>query len=180
MSSDTGDWQWHLFENLLPREILLRIVAVKGPHPLSVDCSFGWQWNNDCSFTVKSTYALRSGLPIGQPNVMLNIIQKFRGIPRVKTFLWLICRKKVITNTERTQRHFTSDKSCGICGVTFEDINHILRTCPPTLQVWNELILWMEYFDDTNLEGPPEQYHTDSSLRSSHVDDMHSSQISSN
>ncbi|KAK8716187.1 hypothetical protein V6N13_043505 [Hibiscus sabdariffa] len=56
MATPSGDWNWNLFDYLLPRQVLLQIATVKGPCPLVVYCSFGWQGSQDLSFSVKSAY----------------------------------------------------------------------------------------------------------------------------
>ncbi|KAK9011223.1 hypothetical protein V6N11_044077 [Hibiscus sabdariffa] len=39
MSDGNGSWSWHLFQHLLPSNILLQTLAIKGPFP-ALPCDF--------------------------------------------------------------------------------------------------------------------------------------------
>ncbi|MBA0872893.1 hypothetical protein Goshw_022800, partial [Gossypium schwendimanii] len=55
---------------------------------------------------------------------------------RVRVFLWLAFKQKLLTNSERVRRGFSHCSSCSICGHEFEDLFHVLRDCPPAKEVW--------------------------------------------
>ncbi|KAK9045582.1 hypothetical protein V6N11_051491 [Hibiscus sabdariffa] len=57
------------------------------------------------------------------------IISQFRGLPRVRIFLWLCYRGSILANGERQRRHLTEDPSCIICGAVNDDVSHVLREC---------------------------------------------------
>lgn len=57
-------------------------------------------------------------------------IWKFPGPHRVKHFLWLILKQKLLTNSERVRKGIKHDASCHSCGHSMEDAMHILRDCP--------------------------------------------------
>ena len=48
---------------------------------------------------------------------------------------------KLLTNAERYKRHMVSHSNCVVCGAEIEDIDHILRSCPQALSVWQALKL---------------------------------------
>ncbi|KAK8550683.1 hypothetical protein V6N12_039379 [Hibiscus sabdariffa] len=74
------------------------------PNPvLDVD-GVGWQATKDRKFTVKSAYLLQTSFPYGPHDIIWKVIQRFRGLQRIRTFLWLVCRGQVMTNAERDNR----------------------------------------------------------------------------
>ncbi|KAK8574533.1 hypothetical protein V6N12_062223 [Hibiscus sabdariffa] len=68
MVDTNGYWNWHLFEQLLPNDILLCIVAVKPPNPDAVEDSIGWRGGRDRHFTLKSAYLLCANIGDIHPN----------------------------------------------------------------------------------------------------------------
>ncbi|KAL4363840.1 hypothetical protein GQ457_04G022740 [Hibiscus cannabinus] len=119
MVDELGRWKWCLLEHVLPYEILIRLAAIKSPFGNSYD-QRGWLPSLDKKFSA---------------------IVVFRGISRVKTFLWLVCHGNVLTNDERGRRHLTIDRGCHVCGAGIENIDHILRWCPLAFSLWNSLVL---------------------------------------
>ncbi|KAK8485298.1 hypothetical protein V6N11_047066 [Hibiscus sabdariffa] len=58
MSEGNGSWSWHLFQHLLSSNILLQVVAIKGPFP-ALSCDFiGWRSSLNRRFTVRLAYAV--------------------------------------------------------------------------------------------------------------------------
>ncbi|KAH1098664.1 hypothetical protein J1N35_015585 [Gossypium stocksii] len=58
------------------------------------------------------------------------------GPQRVRVFLWLAFKQRLITNSKRTRRGIGSSSSCNFCGHGFEDLAHVLRDCPAVKDVW--------------------------------------------
>ncbi|KAK8570659.1 hypothetical protein V6N13_103063 [Hibiscus sabdariffa] len=138
---DTGHWKWYLFEYILPRDILLRIAAVKAPSANAPADLVGWRGGRNRDFSLKLAYLMRAGYDYSILDLVWKIIQKFPGIPHVKSFLWILCKRKLMMNVERSNRHFTVCSRCAVCGFVSEDIEHIFKFCPPARQVWSELIV---------------------------------------
>ncbi|KAE8684401.1 hypothetical protein F3Y22_tig00111131pilonHSYRG00159 [Hibiscus syriacus] len=140
MAYENGNWRWDLFQNLLWWNILLRIAALKGSKAsMNRDC-VGWSQGKDNEFTIKSAYTIRIG---GSPDLHDPIwkrIHHYRGIQRIKIFMWLACQGKLMSNDEMARRHFTSDTGCFVCTNGTETIDHVLMYCPPALAIWNDLI----------------------------------------
>ncbi|KAK8559190.1 hypothetical protein V6N12_042472 [Hibiscus sabdariffa] len=67
-------------------------------------------------------------------------IADFKGLLRVRCFLWLVGHERILTNADRTRRHLTCDSRCSICSVSKEDIDHALRHCLIASSVWNQII----------------------------------------
>ncbi|KAK9026496.1 hypothetical protein V6N11_039334 [Hibiscus sabdariffa] len=75
-----------------------------------------------------------------ETNLIWVNIHKFQGLPRIKKFLWLECKEKLMTNVERARRGFTMDGSCPRCGAVSEDIDHLLRGCVMSVAIWSSVI----------------------------------------
>ncbi|KAK9046568.1 hypothetical protein V6N11_052454 [Hibiscus sabdariffa] len=138
MVDELGRWKWCLLEHVLPYEILLRLAAIKPLFGNSYD-QRGWLPSLDKKFSVRSAFDIRNRIMCDPFELIWKAIAAFRGIPRVKTFLWLVCHGKVLTNDERGRRHLTIDRGCHVCGVGSENIDHILRWCPLAFLLWNSL-----------------------------------------
>ncbi|KAL4378156.1 hypothetical protein GQ457_02G020690 [Hibiscus cannabinus] len=68
MLTTQGTWNWPLFQHLLPSPVLLRIAAVKEPDPLFPEDAVGWGLTTNHNYTIKSTYELRFGSIIVDPD----------------------------------------------------------------------------------------------------------------
>ena len=65
---------------------------------------------------------------------------KWPGIQRVRVFLWLAFKRKLLTNEERTKRGMTNEDHCSICNMGVEDVDHVLRHCTVAKQCWQQLV----------------------------------------
>ncbi|KAE8673212.1 hypothetical protein F3Y22_tig00111806pilonHSYRG00082 [Hibiscus syriacus] len=50
-------------------------------------------------------------------------------------------RERVLVSAERKRRHFTMDSSCPLCAAPIEDVDHMLRQCPPFKAIWSALVI---------------------------------------
>ncbi|KAK8542408.1 hypothetical protein V6N12_015005 [Hibiscus sabdariffa] len=112
MADGFGNWLWDKFQHLLPTTILLRIAASNGPLRSAVSDTVGWKLRQDMQFSVKSAYATRCGATAGVNEKLWSVIHKFRGLQRVKVFLWC-CAK---------------------------DIDHLFRKCPISVLCWSAVV----------------------------------------
>ncbi|KAK9028130.1 hypothetical protein V6N11_067944 [Hibiscus sabdariffa] len=81
-----------------------------------------------------------------------SVIAKLRGLPKIQTFLWLLCHSKILTNVERARRHMTNNSSCPVCAYPVEDIHHILRLCPVAHVIWGHFVRCYRLDEFLNLE----------------------------
>ncbi|KAL4362445.1 hypothetical protein GQ457_04G027620 [Hibiscus cannabinus] len=102
--------------------------------------SIGWGGEPRRNFSVKSAYRVCLGGGDEHLNADWNVISKFRGLPRIRVFLWLLYRGSLLTNSERVRRHLTGDPSCSVCGATLEDVSHLFRHCLEARVIWPRLI----------------------------------------
>lgn len=62
------------------------------------------------------------------------------GPQRVRTFLWLCFKGKLLTNDERFRRHLTEMRGCVRCDIGGVDVDHVLHQCPFAKSVWRILM----------------------------------------
>ncbi|KAK8482312.1 hypothetical protein V6N11_030620 [Hibiscus sabdariffa] len=105
----------------------------------SID-QLGWKLNTDRRFTVKSTYEMWSHGMATEVDPVWAAIHKFQGFPRIKMFLWLACKEKLMTNIDRVCRGFTMDASCPRYRMESEDVNHLLRGYGMSVTVWSLVV----------------------------------------
>ncbi|XP_039054285.1 uncharacterized protein LOC120196582 [Hibiscus syriacus] len=140
MINQNGNWDWNKLTMLLPAQAINMLKAT--PHPVeeNLEDSPGWILSEKRIFTVRSTYKWIDNINNAMEEKIWSIIAKHNNIPKVKTFLWLIGRNRLLTHSERARRYMTMDASFPMCNYETEDINHILRFCPKTLLIWTDLI----------------------------------------
>lgn len=73
-------------------------------------------------------------------DVKWNQIWKWRGTPRVRSFLWLATHGKLLTNYQRFTRHICPDPTCAKCQLTPETTLHVLWDCPATKNLWLQIL----------------------------------------
>ncbi|KAK8523329.1 hypothetical protein V6N12_047853 [Hibiscus sabdariffa] len=139
MVDPRGSWNWTTFQHL-PMDVLDHITAIM-PHSLSdMPDRPGWLFNAGNKFSVKYAYNMRLNIPSNDEVSIWKLIHKSRTLPRIKSFLWLVCKDRVLTNTDRLRRHIVNTAECMICGARVEDLDHLLRQCPFAKEVREPLI----------------------------------------
>ncbi|KAK8600005.1 hypothetical protein V6N12_049867 [Hibiscus sabdariffa] len=109
----------------------------------------GWPLGANSVFIVRSATIACRGTLHGPVEPVWKVIADFKGLPWVRMLLWLVCHERVLTNVERERRRLTHNLSCIVCGNGKDDLDHILRFCPTTFCLWNQLIrpdAWNVYF----------------------------------
>ncbi|KAL4271441.1 hypothetical protein GQ457_13G029380 [Hibiscus cannabinus] len=99
-----------------------------------------WNLTSHGQFRVHSAYSVRMGVQFGPTEPLWKAIADFKGIPRIRTFIWLACLGKLLTNEVRCRRRITLDSRCHTCGFEVETIDHILRRCPVAYSLWCSLV----------------------------------------
>ncbi|CAL1388375.1 unnamed protein product [Linum trigynum] len=59
---------------------------------------------------------------------------------RMRSSMWLVNQRKLLTNAERKRKHLTNDDGCKICGGGPETTLHVLCDCPYARATWAEAL----------------------------------------
>ncbi|MBA0692696.1 hypothetical protein Goari_010233, partial [Gossypium aridum] len=76
------------------------------------------------------------------------------GPQRVKFFIWLVFKHRLLTMKEIVRRGLGHDLTCGVCSHVSEDVLHVLRDCTATRYMWDLLIQmdWHTKFYSSSLQ----------------------------
>ncbi|KAE8662915.1 hypothetical protein F3Y22_tig00113124pilonHSYRG00408 [Hibiscus syriacus] len=140
MIDEQGKWRWPIIYETLPVQIIHRLKATMTLKQVQQMDTPGWKWQPNRKFTVCSAYQIQTENYSGPTEKIWQTIAKYRGLQRIKIFLWLLASGKLLTNSERVRRHMDTQAKCGLCGATEETINHLFRTCPLALEAWKRLV----------------------------------------
>ncbi|MBA0754873.1 hypothetical protein Gogos_021706 [Gossypium gossypioides] len=136
MVNSDGCWNLDLFRVWVSEDIINRIISIPPPHPDSGSDRIIWTKSASRVFSVRSAYWYLKENSWNSQEDYWKIVWKYPGPQRVRVFLWLAFKQKLLTNSERARRGFSHCNSCSICGHEFEDLVHVLRDCPPAKDVW--------------------------------------------
>ncbi|CAN1170712.1 Putative ribonuclease H protein At1g65750 [Linum perenne] len=100
-----------------------------------------WVWGCEKSgiFTIKSAYNLICRTETAQDSDRWKCVWSWAGPNRIRYFLWLAAKERLVTNTARLRRGLTQDASCPQCAAREESIAHILRDCPFAVETWRRV-----------------------------------------
>ncbi|KAL4388580.1 hypothetical protein GQ457_09G009170 [Hibiscus cannabinus] len=99
------------FSERLPRS------GFKGDFP-------GWARSHDRNFLVRTAYEALRDNSVQSANALWKGIAGFQGLQRIKIFIWLLAKDKLLCNAERVRRHLSSCARCEACGAAFQAFNH--------------------------------------------------------
>lgn len=57
-------------------------------------------------------------------------------VEKVKVFIWLLLKGKLLTNLEQKLRRMTENAACPVCDEEEESISHLVRSFPQAIDVW--------------------------------------------
>ncbi|MDV3166793.1 MAG: hypothetical protein Q8807_04130, partial ['Waltheria sp.' little leaf phytoplasma] len=99
-----------------------------------------WPHSSSGEFTVASAYPL---FDCGFHPLKLAIWKQLWAWPgpeRIRMFLWLAFKEKILCNWRRVQRHLVDSARCEVCHDPCETVLHVLRDCPSAKAVWRSLL----------------------------------------
>ncbi|KAL4359627.1 hypothetical protein AHAS_Ahas08G0096300 [Arachis hypogaea] len=148
----SGQWDVRKLQEVLPEDIVKRIVGISPPSPWKEADYLAWSSSPDGQFSIKSAYQNLMESQI-TTNRIFRLVWMWQGPERVKTFLWLVAHNAILTNAERRRRHLTMDGTCPRCQHHDESTIHVLRDCPYATSIWKRLIppKGINSFFNTNL-----------------------------
>ncbi|KAK9011773.1 hypothetical protein V6N11_039855 [Hibiscus sabdariffa] len=140
-----GNWNVSRLSELLDHAVVPHVLGVLPPSFDAARDRVAWRLTPSGAFTVASAYEgfLSPSWDVCDPK--WSSIWSLPVAQRVRMFLWLVLRQRLMTNVERVRRGLSSDPSCSSCGCYSETILHILRDCPPVRSFWKSIIPQVEH-----------------------------------
>ncbi|XP_028754982.1 uncharacterized protein LOC114714409 [Neltuma alba] len=147
-----GQWDYNRLSSILPPDIINMLIAKCPPNEVLGDDILIWGGNNSGQFKIKDAYWMiedKGNSPISR---VFDVIWKWKGVERIRVFLWLMVQDRLPTNERRSRWSLTSP-NCPWCCDSVETITHILRDCRYAKQLWEELVhpRWKRHFFSKNL-----------------------------
>ncbi|MBA0645613.1 hypothetical protein Goklo_013691 [Gossypium klotzschianum] len=93
------------------------------------------------SFCIKSEYWMLKDRSWNPRDVTWKNDWKFQGPQKVRIFIWILFKQRLLTNVERERQSIGHDSSCLFCGHESEDVLHVIRDCFVVREVWLQVIL---------------------------------------
>lgn len=92
-----------------------------------------WLWSKSGVFSVKSFYLALRNQHFLFP---FHFIWGLKLPLRIKIFIWLVLKKRILTKDNLYNRGWSGDINCVFCGLN-ENINHLFLGCPLARFIWN-------------------------------------------
>ncbi|RYR06915.1 hypothetical protein Ahy_B05g074232 [Arachis hypogaea] len=135
----SGQWDVRKVQEILPEDIVKRIVTISSPSPWKEADYIAWGPSSDGQFSIKIAYQNHRDTQV-TPNKNFQLVWMWQGPKRVRTFLWPVTHNAILTNVEKSCRHLTTDDACPQCRQNEESILHFLRDCFYARSVWRRFI----------------------------------------
>ncbi|MBA0697893.1 hypothetical protein Goari_021412 [Gossypium aridum] len=104
--------------------------------------NYFWQPHRTGKFSVKATYNSLVQMDDQARDNVWSGIWKTNLPPRIKHFLWLVLRKKLLTNFERNRRNMSPTMGYTLCVDNQEIIIHVLCDCTVATKVLESEARW--------------------------------------
>lgn len=117
-----------------------------------VEDSLGWRWGSKRIFNIRSSCKVIA-LTISIADDGWKRVWKLQCPQQVRSFMWLVLNKRLLTNVERARHRFTVQMGCNSCGCPVEAIDHVLWKCCLAIVVWTDLVLSGKLTDFSELNS---------------------------
>lgn len=150
-----GDWNKEKLRRYLPEDICTEVFNFQIRGNINEEDSIIWNHPKEVEFSVKSAYRFLE--QDGQPRIEKHwdLIWRWPGNQRNRTFQWLCAKNKILTNLKRRKRNLTIDSLYPICRMEDESVMHAVSDCPSSKNVWKTLIqpaYWDTFFRGDTVE----------------------------
>jgi hypothetical protein len=116
-----------------------------------------WRVERDGHFSVKSAYRLCTQDFIDTPHLtrpgLWHLIWNLHTLPKVKNFLWRVCRNCLPTRVKLRTRGVNCPHSCVFCDAASEDSIHLFFLCRNSSSIWRQSKLSAEVTAATNVDN---------------------------
>ncbi|KAF7843708.1 putative ribonuclease H protein At1g65750 family [Senna tora] len=151
----SGAWDWEAFEHLIPHDICLKIHSIPPPVRNDSEDTPVWSLNKNGQFSTKSAYRLITGDHALEERNIWRKVWGWKGPEKIKYFLWLCVKDRIMTNVNRKRRNISTSEFCPRCKNIPESVLHTIRDCEYAKNVWMRLVkpkFWPRFFNN-NVEN---------------------------
>ncbi|KAM2637494.1 hypothetical protein EV1_021984 [Malus domestica] len=146
-----GWWDIDKLRDVLPEDMVQKIICrPAGTTGAGMD-KIIWRCASNGVFTVKSAYNLFFDEE-DLPDSCWDFIWRVNVPPKLKVFLWLMSKGRLLSNEQRVRRQLTSDSSCMTCCGPIESIAHIFKDCSRAMCIWKSMGVPWQLRNAQNLE----------------------------
>ncbi|KAH1064535.1 hypothetical protein J1N35_029522 [Gossypium stocksii] len=138
--NEDGSWNLDLFRIWLPEEVVELIMGIPPPIPSEGLDRITWCHTFSGNFSVKNACKVCKGDEWNAKDEKWKCVWKILGRQKVRFFIWLVLKQRILSNVERVKRGLADDPSCSLCGCPSEDILHILRDCNAAKDVQSQVL----------------------------------------
>uniref|UniRef100_A0A6N2MZS1 RNase H type-1 domain-containing protein n=1 Tax=Salix viminalis TaxID=40686 RepID=A0A6N2MZS1_SALVM len=140
MVDSGGNWKWELFAHLLPIHTVMNIAGHIPPMQDTREDSVVWDHSSNGRLSVRTAYMVQEKGGAMDRDPLWRIIWKWKGLERIRVFLWTVGHNAIMTNEVRWRRKMTDNKYCGQCVNVVETVTHALRDCPKARKIWEVFV----------------------------------------
>lgn len=138
-------WNEQLVRALFDKEVATSVLGV--PIIASVkDDKLIWALSNSGELTVRSAYQLCRQVftPLSDFTVSgnWNLIWNLEVLPKVKHFLWRVCRNMLPVRGRLSDKGVMCSSLCPLCSQNVETSFHLLFSCKRSMDIWLLETLW--------------------------------------
>ncbi|GLT28349.1 hypothetical protein SLA2020_032890 [Shorea laevis] len=153
-AGEAGEWNEVLLGHLLPRNVMERILAIPIPMFAQQPNSAYWTSSQAGLFSVKSAFYLlqKQHVNLTQQEERWKWVWKLQCLEKIKLFVWLLQRNRVLTNSVRFERHFATTPVCPRCEQEPETPLHLLRDCFHSRLIWESSTVLSNTFFNLSFE----------------------------
>ncbi|CAL2238143.1 unnamed protein product [Prunus armeniaca] len=140
---EEGLWDIACLQECLPPDIVFMITSIHAGFIDSGPDMCIWRFTSNGKFYVKYADQLFCSVEAGS-NWHWGFIWRLQLPPKVKTFLWVLCHKKLLTNAQRHRKGMAVSTSCPRCIYPVESVEHLFKGCSSSFLIWNQFGSWFE------------------------------------
>ncbi|KAK9006621.1 hypothetical protein V6N11_018956 [Hibiscus sabdariffa] len=137
---DQGQWDVMKLLGMFNPTVIPHILCIRPPDESDMPDKPIWSLNAKNIFDIKSAYASLNSGAWEPESGCWKAIWSLQVPQRLRIFLWLSHKAKLMTNVERCRRSLSQQALCPCCHEFPETLLHVFRDCKYVIGVWSRLL----------------------------------------
>ncbi|XP_075669797.1 uncharacterized protein LOC142639522 [Castanea sativa] len=138
-----GQWDWSVIQMSFLEEIFRDIKATPIPFFARLEDRLAWKYSAKSDFELKRAYRLTTK-SLGAAPFNGKWIWKLKALPKIQNFFWKCMHQSIGVKQCLVARGLQANDYCPRCHVGVESILHMLRDCPLSKILWQQLRRWVD------------------------------------